>query len=302
VFEAFHKAGGVLVYGIPEFRLPREVVEAEVENLVRMGVVFEFDTVVGQTLAIDDLLDDGYDAIFVATGAGLPLLVDIPGETLNGVYAASEYLTRVNLMNGRQFPKEDTPVLRRDHVAVLGGGNAALDAARTALRLGAKRVHLIYRRSRDEMPARMEDIALAEEEGVEFRFLTAPIEILGTPDGWVRGLKIRRCLPVDPDEKGRRRSVPIEGAIEELEVELLIEAIGNGPNLLIPRMTTGLRTTRQRTLVVDDRTLMTTRRGVFAGGDIVDRSSTVILAMGQGRQAARAIDSYLRAEAVPKGS
>jgi glutamate synthase (NADPH/NADH) small chain len=296
VFEAFHKAGGVLVYGIPEFRLPKDIVQAEVDVLARMGVEFEFDTIIGQTLTIDDLFDEGFDAVYVATGAGLPYFVDVPGEDLNGVYSANEYLTRANLMGAYRFPEEDTPVLRRDDVAVLGGGNVAMDAARTALRLGAKNVYLVYRRSREEMPARLEEVHHAEEEGIQFRLLSAPLEILGTKDGWVRGLKVQKCELGEPDEKGRRRPIPIEGTVEEIAVELVIEAIGNGPNPLIPKTTKGLTTTRHGTLVVDEATMMTTRKGVFAGGDIVAGASTVILAMGHGRKAAAAIDAYLKSQ------
>jgi glutamate synthase (NADPH/NADH) small chain len=302
VFEAFHKAGGVLAYGIPEFRLPKDIVQAEVDNLVQMGVRFEFDTVVGQTFSVDELFEEGFDAVYVATGAGLPYFVDVPGEDLNGVYSANEYLTRANLMGAFQFPERDTPVLRRESVAVLGGGNVAMDAARTALRLGAKRVHLVYRRSREEMPARLEEVHHAEEEGVDFRLLSAPVEILGTPEGWVRALKVQKCGLGEPDAKGRRRPVPIEGAYEELPVEIVVEAIGNGPNPLIPKTTEGLQTTRHGTLVVDEATMMTTRQGVFAGGDIVAGASTVILAMGHGRKAAASIDAYLRREAEARSS
>ncbi len=302
VLEAFHKAGGVLVYGIPEFRLPKDIVQAEVDNLAKMGVQFEFDTVVGQTLSVDDLFDEGFHAVYVATGAGLPYFVNVPGEDLNGVYSANEYLTRANLMGAFRFPEEDTPVLRRDNVAVLGGGNVAMDAARTALRLGAKNVYLVYRRSRVELPARVEEVHHAEEEGVQFRILYAPVEILGTKDGWVRGIKVQRCELGEPDEKGRRRPVPIEGAYEELPVEIVIEAIGNGPNPLIPKTTSGLTVSRHGTLVVDEATMMTTRKGVFAGGDIVAGASTVILAMGHGRKAAAAIDAYLRQEAAEKAT
>ena len=297
VFEAFHKAGGVLVYGIPEFRLPKAIVQAEVDNLEKMGVRFEFDTIVGQTFTLDELFEEGFDAVYVATGAGLPYFVNIPGEDANGVYSANEYLTRANLMGAYRFPEEDTPVLRRDDVAVLGGGNVAMDAARTALRLGAKHVYLVYRRSREEMPARLEEVHHAEEEGVDFRMLSAPVEILTGSDGWVRALKVQRCELGEPDEKGRRRPMPIEGAYEELPVQIVIEAIGNGPNPLIPKTTPGLTTTRHGTLVVDEATMMTTRKGVFAGGDIVAGASTVILAMGHGRKAAAAIDAYLRREA-----
>jgi glutamate synthase (NADPH) small chain len=300
VFEAFHKAGGVLVYGIPEFRLPKDIVQAEVDNLAKMGVAFEFDTVIGQTLSVDDLFDEGFDAVYVATGAGLPYFVNVPGEDFNGVYSANEYLTRANLMGAYRFPQEDTPVLRRDNVAVLGGGNVAMDAARTALRLGSKNVYLVYRRSREEMPARLEEVHHAEEEGVQFRLLIAPVEILATADGWVRALKVQRCELGEPDEKGRRRPVAIEGAFEELTVEIVIEAIGNGPNPLIGKTTEGLKSTRHGTLVVDEATMMTTRKGVFAGGDIVAGASTVILAMGHGRKAAAAIDAYVRSEAAEK--
>ncbi len=302
VFEAFHRAGGVLVYGIPEFRLPKHIVQAEVDNLSKMGVRFEFDTIVGQTFTVDELFDEGFDAVYVATGAGLPYFVNVPGEDLNGVYSANEYLTRANLMGAFRFPEEDTPVLRRDTVAVLGGGNVAMDSARTALRLGAKRVYLVYRRSRAEMPARLEEVHHAEQEGVEFRVLCAPVEILGGPEGWVRALKVQMCELGEPVEKGRRRPVPIEGAFEELPVEIVIEAIGNGPNPHIPKTTTGLTTTRHGTLVVDQKTMMTTRKGVFAGGDIVAGASTVILAMGHGRKAAAAIDAYLRADAPGKAA
>jgi glutamate synthase (NADPH) small chain len=302
VFEAFHKAGGVLVYGIPEFRLPKSIVQAEVDNLSKMGVRFEFDTIVGQTLTIDDLFDEGFDAVYVATGAGLPYFVNISGEDLNGVYSANEYLTRANLMGAYRFPEEDTPVLRRDRVAVLGGGNVAMDAARTARRLGATKVFLVYRRSRAEMPARLEEVHHAEQEGVEFRMLCAPVEIVSGGDGWVRALKIQRCELGEPDDKGRRRPVPIEGAFEELPVEIVIEAIGNGPNPLIPKTTAGLSTTRHGTLVVDEATMMTTRRGIFAGGDIVAGASTVILAMGHGRKAAAAIHAYLASEAPAAGA
>ena len=297
VFEAFHKAGGVLVYGIPEFRLPKDIVQAEVDNLAKMGVQFEFDTVIGQTMTVDDLFDEGFDAVYVATGAGLPYFVNVPGEDLNGVYSANEYLTRANLMGAYRFPAEDTPVLRRDNVAVLGGGNVAMDAARTALRLGAKNVYLVYRRSRAEMPARLEEVHHAEEEGVQFKMLYAPVEILADEKGWVRALKVQRCELGEPDEKGRRKPVPVEGAFEEIAVEIIIESIGNGPNPLIPKTTQGLSVTRHGTLVVDEATMMTTRKGVFAGGDIVAGASTVILAMGHGRKAAAAIDAYLKAEA-----
>jgi glutamate synthase (NADPH/NADH) small chain len=296
VFEAFHRAGGVLLYGIPEFRLPKAIVQAEVEGLEKLGVKFEFDTVVGQTLTIDDLFDGGYDAVFVGTGAGLPYFLGVPGEDLNGVYSANEYLTRANLMGAFRFPEEQTPILRRDTVVVLGGGNVAMDSARTARRLGASKVLLLYRRTRVEMPARIEEVAHAEEEGVEIHLLTAPVEILGTAEGWVRGIRTQRCELGEPDAKGRRRPVPIPGAFQDVPCEVVVVAIGNGPNPLIPRTTQGLETSKHGTLVVDEKTMRTTRQGVFAGGDIVAGASTVIMAMGHGRVAAAAIDRYLRGE------
>jgi glutamate synthase (NADPH/NADH) small chain len=296
VFEAFHRAGGVLLYGIPEFRLPKAIVQAEVEGLEKLGVKFEFDTVVGQTLTIDDLFDEGYDAVFVGTGAGLPYFLGVPGEDLNGVYSANEYLTRANLMGAFRFPEEQTPILRRDTVVVLGGGNVAMDSARTARRLGASKVLLLYRRTRVEMPARIEEVAHAEEEGVEIHLLTAPVEILGTAEGWVRGIRTQRCELGEPDAKGRRRPVPIPGAFQDVPCEVVVVAIGNGPNPLIPRTTQGLETSKHGTLVVDEKTMRTTRQGVFAGGDIVAGASTVIMAMGHGRVAAAAIDRYLRGE------
>ncbi len=293
IFEAFHKPGGVLVYGIPEFRLPKKIVEAEIDVLAQIGVEFEMDAVVGRTVTIDDLFDEGFDAVYVATGAGLPYFLEIPGENLNGVYSANEYLTRANLMGAYRFPEEDTPVLRRPNVAVLGGGNVAMDAARTARRLGAESVYLVYRRSRAEMPARLEEVDHAEEEGIKFRFLEAPVEILSTPEGWVRALKIQKCELGPPDEKGRRRPMPIDGAYDEIPVEIVVEAIGNGPNPLIPQTTKGLTISKHGTITVDSSTMMTSRAGIFAGGDIVAGASTVILAMGHGRTAAASIDRWL---------
>ena len=295
IFEAFQKAGGVLVYGIPEFRLPKAIVEAEVDVLRRMGVTFEFDTVIGQTVTVDELFEEGFDAVYIATGAGLPYFMEIPGEQLNGVYSANEYLTRANLMGAYRFPETDTPVLRRDRIAVLGGGNVAMDSARTARRLGAKHVHVIYRRSHAEMPARHEEVKHAMEEGIQFHYLRAPTEILATQDGWARGVRVQVCELGEADARGRRKPIPVAGAFEEIAVEVVVEAIGNGPNPLIPKTTPGLEVTRHGTLVVDPKTMMTARRGVFAGGDIVAGASTVILAMGHGRQAAQAIHEYLQA-------
>ena len=299
VFEAFHKAGGVLVYGIPEFRLPKDIVQAEVDNLSKMGVRFEFDTIIGQTMTVDDLFDEGFDAVYVATGAGLPNFVNVPGEDLNGVYSANEYLTRANLMAAYRFPEEDTPVLRRDNVAVLGGGNVAMDAARTALRLGAKA-------RAPRLPPLPGGDARAPGGSAPRRAGRRPSSgcsrrlsrsSAATTAGCGRS-RCSRCVLGEPDEKGRRRPVPIEGAYEELPVEIVIEAIGNGPNPLIPKTTAGLTTTRHGTLVVDEATMMTTRKGVFAGGDIVAGASTVILAMGHGRKAAAAINAYLGAESA----
>lgn len=294
VFEAFHKMGGVLVYGIPEFRLPKEIVQEEVDGLAAQGVRFEPNVVVGQTVTVDELLEEeGYDAVFLGTGAGLPMFLEIPGEHLIGVYSANEYLTRANLMQAYAFPKVDTPVVKADRVVVVGGGNVAMDAARTALRLGAEEVTLIYRRSRAEMPARAEEIHHAEEEGVRFLLLTNPSEILGDEQGRVRGVRCLRMELGEPDASGRRRPVPVPGSEFDVPAELVIEAIGNGPNPLATSTTPDLQTDRKGRIVVDPATGKTSKRGVFAGGDVVLGAATVILAMGEGRKAARAIHEYL---------
>lgn len=294
VFEAFHKMGGVLVYGIPEFRLPKEIVQEEVDGLAAQGVSFEPNVVIGQTVTVDELLEEeGYDAVFLGTGAGLPMFLEIPGEHLIGVYSANEYLTRANLMQAYAFPKVDTPVVKADRVAVVGGGNVAMDAARTALRLGAGEVTLIYRRSRAEMPARAEEIHHAEEEGVRFLLLTNPVEILGDERGRVRGVRCLRMELGEPDASGRRRPVPVPGSEFDVPAELVIEAIGNGPNPLATSTTPGLETDRKGRIVVDPASGKTSKRGVFAGGDVVLGAATVILAMGEGRKAARAIHDYL---------
>lgn len=294
VFEAFHKMGGVLVYGIPEFRLPKKIVKAEIEYLEKLGVEFVPNIVIGQTITIDELLEEeGYDAVFIGTGAGLPHFMHIPGEQFVGVYSANEYLTRVNLMEAYKFPRSDTPPVKSRNVAVLGGGNVAMDSARTALRLGAENVYLIYRRSQNELPARSEEIHHAREEGVCFMLLTNAIEIMADESGRVKAVKVVKMELGEADPSGRRRPVPIADSEFEIEVDTVIEAIGNSPNPLVPSTTPGLDTTVKGTVVVDEESCKTSKRGVFAGGDIVSGAATVILAMGQGRRAARSIHDYL---------
>lgn len=292
IFETLHKAGGVLVYGIPEFRLPKSIVESEVDYLRKMGVKIELNSVIGKTETVDELLNNGFDAVFLGTGAGLPMFMQIQGENLNGVYSANEYLTRVNLMKAYD-PEYETPVLRKKKVAVLGGGNVAMDSARTALRLGGEEVYVVYRRSRTEMPARIDEIHHGEEEGLKFKFLMNPIRILGDENGWVKGLECIRMELGEPDESGRRRPIPIEGSEIVLNVECVIVAIGNGPNPLVPTTTPGLKTNRRGNIVADEETGVTSKKGVFAGGDIVTGAATVILAMGAGKKAAVAIDNYV---------
>lgn len=296
VFEALHKTGGVLVYGIPEFRLPKAIVQAEVDYVASLGVKIVTSAVIGRTLTIDDLFADGFEAIFVGTGAGLPLFLGVPGENLNGVFSANEYLTRSNLMRAYEFPRADTPIVRSRRVCVLGGGNVAMDAARTALRLGAENVMVVYRRSRKEMPARIEEIHHAEEEGIEFQFLTNPTKILGNDDGWVAGMECLRYELGEPDASGRRKPVPIPGTEFEIECDAVIVAIGNGANPLLPKATPGLNTNRWGNITADPETGKTSKKGVWAGGDIVIGAATVILAMGAGRQATRSIQAYLTGE------
>jgi glutamate synthase (NADPH/NADH) small chain len=292
IFETLHKAGGVLVYGIPEFRLPKSIVESEVNYLRKLGVKIELDFVIGMSETVDELFDEGFDAVFLGTGAGLPMFMQIPGENLNGVYSANEYLTRVNLMKAYD-PEYETPVLRKKRVAVLGGGNVAMDSARTALRLGGEDVYVVYRRSRKEMPARIDEVHHGEEEGLEFKFLMNPTRIIGDEKGWVRGLECIKMELGEPDESGRRRPIPIEGSETILDVECVIVAIGNGPNPLITAVTPGLETNRRGNIVADEETGVTSKKGVFAGGDIVTGAATVILAMGAGKKAAVAIDNYV---------
>ena len=293
IFEAFHKPGGVLLYGIPEFRLPKDIVHQEIETLRQMGVEIRTNYVVGRTRKLTDLIDkEGYDAIFVGTGAGLPRFLDIPGENLIGVFSANEYLTRSNLMRAYDRGKADTPIYRSHRVAVIGGGNVAMDAARTALRLGAEEVLLVYRRTATEMPARIEEVAHAREEGINFRFLTNPVRILGDADERVVGMECLEYQLGEPDESGRRRPVPISGSEFTLEVDTVIVAIGNDSNPLISQTTPELKTNRRGNVVVDDHGQSSIRR-IFAGGDIVLGAATVILAMGEGRTAAAAINEML---------
>jgi glutamate synthase (NADPH/NADH) small chain len=298
VFEALHEIGGVLVYGIPQFRLPKEIVRQEVENMRRMGVRFETNVVVGRTVTIDELMgEEGYDAVFVATGAGLPKFLGVPGESLNGVYSANEFLSRVNLMKAYRFPEYDEPIYdcRGKQVAVIGGGNTALDAIRTALRLGAAKAMMLYRRSEAEMPGRAEEIHHAKDEGVEIHTLTYPVAFLGDDEGWLKGARCIRMALGEPDESGRRRPVPVEGSEFEIPLGVAIVAVGTGPNPLVQSTTPDLAVNKKGYIAVaDQETLRTSKKGVFAGGDIVTGAATVILAMGAGRKAARSIDEYLR--------
>lgn len=294
IFEALHTAGGVLSYGIPEFRLPKEkIVKAEIDNLKKMGVEIVVNAVAGRLFTVDELLEDEYDAVFIATGAGLPHFMGIPGENLNGVYAANEFLTRCNLMKAYQFPRHGTPIHVGKSVAVVGGGNVAMDAARTALRLGAEHVYIVYRRSEKELPARLEEVHHAKEEGIDFRLLNNPVEVLGE-DGWVKALRCVKMELGEPDSSGRRRPLEIPGSQFELPVDTVVIAIGQGPNPLVQSTTKGLDTGKRGNIVADEETGATSKPGVFAGGDIVTGAATVILAMGAGKKAAAAIDRYLR--------
>jgi glutamate synthase (NADPH/NADH) small chain len=294
VFEALHIAGGVLVYGIPEFRLPKSILKSEVDYLKKLGVEFNMSFVVGKTATIDDLKQDGYDAFFIGTGAGLPNFMRIPGENLVGVYSANEYLTRVNLMKAYEFPAYDTPVVRGKRVAVIGGGNVAMDSVRTSKRLGASLSAIIYRRSRQEMPAREEEVKHAEEEGIEFHFLTTPIRYLGDEQGRVRAMECLRMELGEPDSSGRRKPVPVAGSEFMTEVDMVVVAIGQSPNPLMAQTTPELRVGKWGNLEVDWNTMATTLSGVYAGGDIIRGGATVILAMGDGRLAAAEIDKFLK--------
>jgi glutamate synthase (NADPH/NADH) small chain len=293
IFEALHKPGGVLVYGIPEFRLPKAIVYREVDYLVKCGVALIVDFIVGKTATIDQLLGD-FDAIYIGTGAGLPWFMNIPGENLNGVYSANEYLTRSNLMKAYLFPEYDTPIVRGKRVAVIGGGNVAMDCARTALRLGADEVHNVYRRSRKEMPAREEEIHHAKEEGIIFDILTLPVKYIGDKRNWVKEMECIKMRLGEPDASGRRRPVPIDGSNFITPIDTVICAIGQSPNPLIPQTTPDLKIGKWGNIEVDSETGKTSKKGCWAGGDVVRGGATVILAMGDGRVAARSIHKYLK--------
>ncbi|MDD5937440.1 MAG: NADPH-dependent glutamate synthase [Clostridiales bacterium] len=295
VFEAFHTAGGVLVYGIPEFRLPKAIVQSEVDRLEALGVELRTDVVVGRTITIDELMEDGYRAVFVGSGAGLPMFMGIPGESLAGVYSANEYLTRVNLMKA-YLPDHDTPLRRSKSVAVVGGGNVAMDAARCAKRMGAEKVYLLYRRDEEEMPARREEVNHAKEEEIDFRLLCNPVRILGNENGQVCQIECVRMRLQAPDESGRRAPKEVVGSNFFLPVDTVIMALGTSPNPLIRSTTPGLETNQKGCLLVDEDTMRTTREGIYAGGDAVTGAATVILAMGAGKKAAQAMDDYLSGE------
>lgn len=293
ILEALHIPGGVLTYGIPEFRLPKNVVQEEINYIKQLGVDIKVNFIVGKTATINELFEAGYDAIFVSTGAGLPSFMNIPGENLNGIYSANEFLTRTNLMKAYLFPEYATPIKVGRRVAVIGAGNVAMDAARTALRLGAEESYIVYRRSEQEMPARNEEIEHAKEEGVQFLLLTSPVEYMGDEKGTVHSMTCQKFELGEPDESGRRSPVPIAGSYFDLQVDTVVVAIGQGPNPLVPRTTPGLTLTRRGNIQADEETGTTSRPGVFAGGDIVTGAATVILAMGAGKKAARAIHKYL---------
>jgi len=293
VFEALHKPGGVLVYGIPEFRLPKAIVQEEVDYIAKLGVEFRTNVIVGRTVTIDELMAEGYDAVFVGSGAGLPKFKGIPGEQLNGVVSANEFLTRSNLMKAYDFPNYVTPIRVGKRVAVIGAGNVAMDSARTALRLGAEDVSIVYRRSRQEMPARIEEVENAEEEGVQMRLLTDPIRLEGA-DGWVQSMVCLRMELGEPDASGRPSPVPVEGSEFELPVDTVVVAIATSANPLIRQTTPDLACNKHGYIVADEETGKTSKAGVWSGGDIVTGAATVILAMGAGRKAARDIDRYLR--------
>lgn len=293
LFEAFHTPGGVLMYGIPEFRLPKALVQKEIDTVKQLGVDIKTNMVIGKVLSIDELKEEGFEAIFIGTGAGLPKFMGIPGENLNGVYSANEFLTRINLMKAYKFPDCDTPIKVGKNVAVIGGGNVAMDAARSAKRLGAENVYIVYRRSEEEMPARLEEIHHAKEEGIIFKLLTNPTAIIGTDDGWVKGMECVEMELGEPDASGRRSSVPKKGSEHFIEVDTVIVAIGQSPNPLIKSTTPELKTQKWGGIIVDEETGATSIEGVYAGGDTVTGAATVILAMGAGKKAAAAINEYL---------
>ena len=292
VFEAFHVAGGVLMYGIPEFRLPKAIVQKEIKTLKALGVNIMTDMVIGKVLSVDELLEDGYEAIFIGSGAGLPRFMGIEGEALVGVCSANEYLTRINLMKG-YLEEYDTPVIKSKRVAVVGGGNVAMDAARSAMRMGAEHVYIVYRRSEEEMPARKEEVHHAKEEGIEFLNLNNPVKIIGDENGRVCAMECIRMELGEPDESGRRSPIPVEGSNYNLEVDTVIMSIGTSPNPLIRTTTSGLEANKRGCLIVDE-AMCTTKEGVYAGGDAVTGAATVILAMGAGKTAAQSIDKYIQ--------
>ncbi len=295
VFEALHKPGGVLVYGIPEFRLPKSIVEAEVSYLEKLGVKFELNSIIGRIMTIDELFEEGFNAVYVASGAGAPVFLGIPGENLGRIFSANEYLTRSNLMKGYLYPKYDTPMPRGRNVVVLGGGNVAMDSARTAKRLGPEKVTILYRRSKKELPARVEEIHHAKEEGIEFHYLTSPIEFLGDGHDMVQSIKGIRMELGEPDESGRRRPIPVPNSEFEIEADIVIVAIGNHPNPLISNTTPDLPVNKWGNITADE-TGKTGKKGVFAGGDIVTGAATVIQAMGAGRIAAKNIHKYIMSD------
>lgn len=294
IFEAFHIAGGVLMYGIPEFRLPKAIVQNEVDNLRKIGVNIMTNMVIGKIFSIDELFERGYESVFVGSGAGLPRFMDIEGESLVGVYSANEYLTRINLMKA-YIDEYETPVMKSKSVAVVGGGNVAMDAARSAMRLGAEHVYIVYRRSEEEMPARLEEVHHAKEEGIEFRLLNNPIKVVNDGNGKVKGLECIKMELGEPDESGRRRPVEIKGSEYVLDVDTVIMSIGTSPNPLIRKTTPGVEVNRRGCLIVNE-DMLTTKEGVYAGGDAVTGAATVILAMGAGKIAAKAIDEYIMAK------
>ncbi len=293
IFEAFHKPGGVLVYGIPEFRLPKEIVASEVSTLEKLGVKIELNSVVGTTVTIEELFEEGFDAVYVGVGAGLPRFMDLPGENLIGVFSANEYLTRANLMKAYLFPEYDTPIARGKNVVVLGAGNVAMDAARTSMRLGAESVKIVYRRSREEMPARAEELHHAEEEGIEFVLLTNPTQFFGDDAGRLVGMECLKMALGEPDASGRRRPVPIEGSEYRIDCDLVVVSVGAKANPLLTNSTPGISLNRWGNIIADPVTGKTTQKGVWAGGDIVTGMATVILAMGAGREAADSMHDYL---------
>lgn len=293
LYEALHKPGGVLVYGIPEFRLPKAIVSRECHILEEMGVELVTDFVVGRAATVDELFEQGFDAVYLGLGAGLPWFMNIPGENLAGVYSANEYLTRINLMKAYKFPEYDTPIRVGKKVAVVGGGNVAMDAVRSSIRMGAEEAYIIYRRSRTELPAREEEIENAEEEGVIFQFLVNPVQYIGDETGRVRQIELLKMELGEPDSSGRRRPVPVEGSEYKIDIDTVVVAIGNGANPLVPGTTPGLETNKWGNIIADEETGKTTKKAVWAGGDIVTGAATVILAMGAGRKAARSMHEYL---------